>query len=59
MNFAKVNCKEIPTDLQFKGNRIYSPHFQNHDKWALTCGENRYLCVCNVCFRSLGLGNKK
>ena len=26
MNFAKVNCKETPADLQVKG--IYSPHFQ-------------------------------
>ena len=26
MNFAKVNCKETPADLQFKG--IHSPHFQ-------------------------------
>lgn len=41
MNFAKVNCKETPTDLQFRG--IYSPHFQNDAEWALTCGENRYL----------------
>lgn len=26
MNFAKVNCKETPADLQFKGN-LFS-HFQ-------------------------------
>lgn len=23
MNFAKVNCKETPTDLQFKGNLFF------------------------------------
>lgn len=48
MNFAKVDCKETPTDLQFKGN-LFS-HFQNHDDWALTCGENRYLYVCKCVF---------
>lgn len=49
MNFAKVNCKETPADLQFKGN-LFSAS-PNHDMMALTCGENRYLYVCNVCFR--------
>lgn len=40
MNFAKVNCKETPADLQLRGN-LFSP-FPNHEiKWALTCGENR------------------
>lgn len=48
MNFAKVNCKETPTDLQFKGN-LFS-HFQNYDEWAMTCGENRYLYVCKCVF---------
>lgn len=49
MNFAKVNCKETPADLQFKGN-LFSAS-PNHDMMALTCGENRYLYVCNMCFR--------
>ena len=29
MNFAKVNCKETPADLQFKGT-LFSP-FPNHE----------------------------
>lgn len=56
MNFAKVNWNEIPIELQLKKNIF--PHIQNHDEWPLTCGENRYLDVFNMCFRSLKLGNK-
>lgn len=47
MNFAKVNCKETPADLQFKGN-LFSP-FPNHEMNGLWHVERIDICMFAMC----------
>lgn len=47
MNFANVNCKEIPTDLWAKGN-LFSP-YPNNDMNGYWYMERINICMFAMC----------